>query len=301
MAVLHHRSHVPQDRFSTCVAGNAGSGIGSAATTLASITTIAGRTSGATAAAISTCHVRASTTTTASGWSIITRVREMGSNKELQDMQRQFSSMGSHSSWVYCQEHEPPVHLQAHAQFCHPFKYINHVIYAAQRKIFHLYPLQLVVRLLNQPLQHGVFPADTAWCNQPLQHGLIAIPPLSLDSNPITRYLHFQHALFSMALAILVLTIPWSSNLFDPTATLITATPLPHVHYCNDSLYLPVLLHQNAADWVACHSAPPPPPLHSWWNISYARPAQQPMKEKAIPMHSHIFLLMSSPPYIPAP
>jgi len=35
--------------------------------------------------------------------------------------------------------------------------------------------------LSNQPLQHGIFPALTAWCNQPLQHSLMAMPPLSLD------------------------------------------------------------------------------------------------------------------------
>ncbi len=84
MAVLHHHSHVPQDSLSTHAAGNAGSGIGSAVTTLASITTITGRTSGATAAAISTGHFKAFTTT-ASGCSIITRVGEMGFIKGLQD------------------------------------------------------------------------------------------------------------------------------------------------------------------------------------------------------------------------
>ena len=245
MTVLHHHSHVPQDIFTTRVASNAGSGIGSAATTLASITTITGRTSGATAAAISTCHVRASTTTTR-GCSIIARVTEMGSIKELLDtLQQQFLSTGSHSSWAYCQQHGPPVDLRAHAQFRHLCQYIHHVIYTAHRKIFHLYPLQLVVRLLNQPLQHGVSPANTAWCNQPLQHGLIAIPPLSLDSNPVTRYLCFQHAFSSMALAILGLPIPRSSHLFEPTATLTTATIIPHAHYCNDPLYLLVLLHRK--------------------------------------------------------
>jgi hypothetical protein len=129
MTVLHHHSHVRQDSVTTRVASNAGSGIGSATTTLASITTITGRTSGATATAISTCHVRASTTTTR-GCSIIARVTEMGSIKELLDtLQQQFSSTGSHSRWAYCQQHVSPVDLRAHAQFCHLCQYIHHVIY----------------------------------------------------------------------------------------------------------------------------------------------------------------------------
>jgi hypothetical protein len=93
-------------------------------------------------------------------------------------------------------------------------------------------------------------PANTAWCNQPLQHGLIAIPPLSLDSNPVTRYLCFQRAFSFMALAILGLPIPRSSHLFEPTATLTTATIIPHAHYCNGPLYLLVLLHRKSHSYA---------------------------------------------------
>ncbi len=177
--------------------------------------------------------------------------------KDLQDtLQQWFLSTGLHCSWVYCQQHVPLVNLQAHTQFLCPSKHNHHVIHTAQWKSFHLYTLHQVVRLLNQPLQHGVFLAHTAWCHQPLQRGLIAIPPLSLDSKPVTRYFHFQHAYFLHATCnhisnnLKISPFIWSSGYPDHHN-------LPHIRYYNASLYHPVLLHQHAADGAASYNSAP--------------------------------------------
>ena len=66
----------------------------------------------------------------------------------------------------------------------------------------HQPPPYLEVKLFNQPLQHGIFPALTAWYNQPLQHGLITTPLLSPDSNLVARFFCL-HVPFSVKHAIM--------------------------------------------------------------------------------------------------
>jgi hypothetical protein len=82
MAVLHDWSNAHQDGGSASVSSTC-SGIGSATTTFASITTMTGATTGATDVATSTSYHVTTSTTTGSSKNVITRFGEMDQNKEM--------------------------------------------------------------------------------------------------------------------------------------------------------------------------------------------------------------------------
>jgi hypothetical protein len=82
MAFLHDRSKAHQDGCSASVSSTC-SGIGSATTTFASITTMAGASTGATDVATSMSHYVTTSTTTGSSKNIVTRFGEMDQIKEM--------------------------------------------------------------------------------------------------------------------------------------------------------------------------------------------------------------------------
>jgi hypothetical protein len=69
----------------------------------------------------------------------------------------------------------PQLFTDTHPMVLCPSQHNHYVLYTARWRSLLIYPLNLEVKLFNQPLQHGIFPALTAWYNQPLQHGTTSL------------------------------------------------------------------------------------------------------------------------------